>query len=225
MAFFLNIFLIFSSAWAQQSYFNVPSSQQTEKEKFFFQDQANFTRDGLIVNNITLDYGLFKNLEVGLNYLGQSAQWKGDADVPDDELMVNAQYFWHFSEQWTLAFGAQLGEVSGEVSQLGRLMYMNFQWAPSSETHITFGIAQGDEVITNDNVLLFQAGLDTPIVRDQLLLIADYISGDTQLSVGVIGVGIVASKNWVISAGYQFPARGSDNPTGIVLEFTSYPHH
>jgi len=53
---------------AQQNFINVPSSEVTIKNKYFFQQQINF--NDLIQSNTTLDYGLGKGYEIGLNILG-----------------------------------------------------------------------------------------------------------------------------------------------------------
>jgi hypothetical protein len=54
---------------AQQSLFNVPSSDITPKAKPFFQQQFNIG-EGLLQLNSTFSYGLGKNAEIGLNVLG-----------------------------------------------------------------------------------------------------------------------------------------------------------
>src|SRR5664279_3491542 len=51
---------------AQQNLFNAPSSEITENNEIFFQQQFNFsTISGN--GNTTLDYGLGNDLEVGIN--------------------------------------------------------------------------------------------------------------------------------------------------------------
>ena len=57
------------TTYAQQNYFNVPSSDITEKNKVFFQHQINISTD-VIQNNTTFDFGLGNNYEIGINIIG-----------------------------------------------------------------------------------------------------------------------------------------------------------
>ncbi|MCM0606490.1 MAG: hypothetical protein KA715_10405 [Xanthomonadaceae bacterium] len=66
------IILIFQApltSWGQQNLFNVPSSVLTEKQELFIQEQINNYSD-LMGSNLTATYGIGKDYEVGLNFLG-----------------------------------------------------------------------------------------------------------------------------------------------------------
>ena len=62
-------FLITITVFGQQNFFNVPSSNITEKNKIFFQQQINLYETN-IASNSTLCYGLGRDYEIGLNILG-----------------------------------------------------------------------------------------------------------------------------------------------------------
>ena len=61
-------FSISSKMYSQQSLFNVPSSEITEKKKIFFQQQVNIKNS--LLSNTNLCYGIGHNMEVGINLIG-----------------------------------------------------------------------------------------------------------------------------------------------------------
>ena len=63
-------------------------------------------------------------------------------------------------------------------------------------------------------------GTEIPLVKDKLHFMADYISGNSDISVGVIGGVWYLPSKWQISLGAQVPAPRSHNAYGVVLELT-----
>lgn len=105
-----------SAVVAQQNFINVPSGEVTKAGKFFFQQQLNFNE--IIQSNTTLDYGLGKGFEIGLNVLGLNYVEKSnslflndrnDRDPYDPLLTVNALKQFEVTEVFSLALGTQVG--------------------------------------------------------------------------------------------------------------------
>lgn len=102
--------------FSQQNFINVPSGEVTKKQKFFFQQQINFNE--LIQSNTTMDYGLGKGFEVGLNVLGLNYSEKGKSFLKNDDndrdpynplFMLNAQKAWDVNDRFTVTLGTQFG--------------------------------------------------------------------------------------------------------------------
>jgi hypothetical protein len=220
----LLILLFFSTKLhAQQSLFNAPSGQITKVGEHFGQEQVNFTRGFRGVSNFTYDYGLAENFEVGFNVLGVSTL-KRDHGSETLDVMSNAQYFYKISDQTQISLGVQLG-----ISYNDQFAYYTFinlrQNLPFSEAYIVVGA-----FLANDKYLEYgqgnwHIGTEIPLIDHQLHFIGDYLNGDTSISVGVIGLGYFANKDWMISLGAQFPSIRSahTNDTGAVMEITYNP--
>ena len=86
---------------AQQSLFNVPSSEITERGRWFFQEQLNLSRSG--VSNTTLDYGIGHGMELGLNLFDLDLYHPGSEERLSTLPMVNLQKRWDLTERWAIA--------------------------------------------------------------------------------------------------------------------------
>lgn len=209
-------------AWSQQSLFNVPSSTQTEKGRHFGQLQTNQNRLGRNVTNLTYDYGLFENAEVGLNVIGLS-------DAPADkggasaEFLMNTQVFHRLSESWLLSSAMQAG-----VSEQKESTFYGFinakRFFEEMNFDFIFGVfaANSDYIEARRGEVNFHCGIEARLMPDRLSLIVDYINGRSSLALSVIGVAYYYRPDFVISLGWQLPSFQSQNPTGAVLELTYY---
>lgn len=101
---------------AQQNFINVPSGEVTQPKKFFFQEQLNFNE--IIQSNTTVDYGLGKGFEIGVNILGLDYVQKSnsfflndtnDRDPYDPLLTVNGLKQIELSEKISFSIGTQIG--------------------------------------------------------------------------------------------------------------------
>ncbi len=104
------------SLFSQQNFINVPSSEVTKKNKLFFQQQVNINEQ--IQSNTTLDFGLGKGFEIGVNVLGlnydeklKSVQFNdtSDKDPYNPLIMLNGLKNFELSENMAIAFGGQTG--------------------------------------------------------------------------------------------------------------------
>lgn len=105
-----------STTWAQQNFINVPSGEITKTKKLFFQQQFNFNE--IIQSNTTVDYGLGKGFELGLNVLGLDYAEKthslflndtNDRDPYDPLVTLNTLKQFELNENISLSIGTQIG--------------------------------------------------------------------------------------------------------------------
>ncbi len=102
--------LIISNCYCQQNFFNVPSSEITSKNNFFFQQQINVMNEGF-QSNSTISYGVGKQYEIGINildltYLNNKILFN-DNTIPYSPL-ANLN-FQKKIERLNLSLGTQLG--------------------------------------------------------------------------------------------------------------------
>ncbi|MEI8100278.1 MAG: hypothetical protein WCH09_01815, partial [Bacteroidota bacterium] len=69
---YVTLILLAGRVTGQQSYFNVPSSDKTKVNTWFFQQQTNFSA-GEFTSNYTFDYGINDKWEGGINVLQVNA--------------------------------------------------------------------------------------------------------------------------------------------------------
>ena len=123
----LLIFILLNNApaFAQQSLFNVPSVETTEKDKFFFQEQVNFLSTG--VANTTLDYGLGNGWEMGLSFFNLDF-YSLKHSWANPVLLLNVQKGFYVTEQWKVGIGTQSGStlpLHENTSQFASFNYWN----------------------------------------------------------------------------------------------------
>lgn len=101
---------------AQQNFINVPSGEATKGGKLFFQQQLNFNE--IIQSNTTIDYGLGKGFEIGVNVLGLNYVEKSnslflndrdDRDPYNPLLTVNALRQFEITDMFSFSIGTQMG--------------------------------------------------------------------------------------------------------------------
>ncbi len=218
---------------AQQSLFNVPSTTLTPPEKIFFQEQMNFTNTGQ--SNTTFDYGLGGGWEMGMNVL--NASYYGDFGPTggvggnNESVLLNLQHVFDFEQTFYLEVGIQAGASVIESKRTTEAS--GFGWVTGRYHHTEgikgeyiVGIYNGTETYLGPNHGVgFMLGTEIPMIPDKLTFIADYVSGDTDVSVAVVGLQfhMDPKTGWLISVGAQIPSPHSGNPYGVVVEFTKNP--
>lgn len=217
----LTLMTAFNIALGQQSLFNVPSSDITDKGEWFIQEQVNFTSLG--ISNTTIDYGLGNNTEVGVNLFGVDFYHPLGASI-DPEALLNLQKRFDLTDSWGLGIGTQLGALvplHHERTEFSTLSYVNNEVRLGS-----FAKAYGGGYFANDTYTGsrdqtgFMLGVEVPVSEHHLHFMADYMQGTTPIGVGVVGWVVFLPHRWNFSIGAQIPAVRSHNEYGLVLEFT-----
>lgn len=229
---FVSVLVAGSETSAQQNLFNVPSADVTAPNKVFFQQQFNIA-PRLGQSSTTLDYGLGKNWEVGVNLLDVEL-WNRDDDYASYLQQVTPAILGNVQKRveiindvWGLGVGTQVGfgpnrDGSGNPfeqfawgvnsvqlpghSQLGRYFLGGYY------ANEAYG-GSGDHT----GLLL---GAEIPLIENVCVLQADCISANRSISAIVTGAVFFLPSGWQLSTGIQTPTFRSDVPVAAVLEFT-----
>ncbi len=224
-AFVLFLLLWPSVGFSQQSLFNVPSSEPTEKDKFFFQEQINIIPQEAISNS-TLDYGLGQGWSAGVSLFNLKGYTKGTNYI-DPEVLGNLEKSYNVTPNWRVGVGTQAGFNTGNnpdhLTQFESFSYLQNVFILPDEAakfyggyyHANSGFTGGN---SSDGAML---GVEVPILKDKLTFMADYLTGTSPISVAVAGLVWATENKTQISAGVQIPSPGSDNDYGLVMELTA----
>jgi hypothetical protein len=207
---------------AQQSLFNVPSVETTEKDRWFFQEQVNLLSTGIA--NTTLDYGLGQGWEMGLSFFNldfytKNKQWNNPM------ALLNVQQGFHLTENWKVGIGTQSGFILPIHEPITQFASFNY-WNNAIDLHewgkYYLGVYYANKAFvgsgTNVNLM---AGIEIPVI-DKVHIMADFINGNNDISTAVIGFVWYATKQWQFSLGSQLstPTQSASRLEGAVLEFT-----
>jgi hypothetical protein len=207
---------------AQQNLFNVPSSDITEKNKFFFQQQFNFS--SLQGNsNTTLDYGLGDNLEVGINLFNVD-MYSSTGGYTNPNFLLNFQKGFQITEAYKVSFGTQTGvkvPIYSTTVQMPSFSYftnaLNLEkWG---KYYVGSYYANHAYAGTGDSFGLM-AGIEYPLIEKKVHFMGDILTGNNDISVAVLGFVVFLPKDWQLSFGAQLPAPSSNNDYGMVFEIT-----
>ena len=218
---------------AQQNFFNVPSSEITEKNKAFFQQQFNFFST-TSASNTTFSYGIGHHTEIGLNLLGityDNAQRTFIKSTINEQPVFpsfgcNAQTRLMETKVDELAIGAQV-LFPTKISDAECYTYLNNKVSLHHLKLVT-GIYFGNNNYFDDKTRFsnniqkvgIQLGVEYQLIKDKLFFQSDFISGKTAMSNLIIGGAYKCSKHAIISTGYQIPNDKNKFAKGIILELT-----
>jgi hypothetical protein len=232
--FFLTI-LCFSciKIFGQQNFFNVPSSEITEKNKVFFQEQINFYPSN-ISSNSTFCFGLGNDYEIGVNVLGITYDYNQKGFIANKKyeqpiyptLGINMQKRIMKINRYSLAIGGQILFPS-ELSNFEFYTYVNNKLVIKKTTFVA-GIYYGndnyfgkvDRIYNNVLDFGFQFGFEYQIIKDKLFLQADFLTGNSPMSNLIVGGAYKLTKKLIFSSGYQLPNFKKTSSNGVIIELT-----
>jgi hypothetical protein len=213
-------------ARGQQNLFNVPSAEITPPAKLFFQQQVNF--DHGAQSNTSIAYGMGDGFEVGMNVL-QFGIIPEDAFPAIPLFLVNTQKGVEVNEFFKFGVGTQIGESvplrEDDVGFANFSYWTNVFMLPDDRAKLYIGPYFANSFYRGNrgNAFGYMLGFDIPIVKDHFSLMGDYISGDSGISLAVLGGVLNLSEHWQLSLGAQLPSPHSQNTYGGVLELTFLP--
>lgn len=214
---------------AQQNLFNIPSGDITQKGKIFYQNQFNVYSNKLESKGHFV-YGLGKGWEIGANLVGKGffygPQWRVlHNDNPGKGalypiLMGTAQKQFHLNKHWSMNVGTQMG--INLSNQLRNKTLNHFTYGLATYHHkgikLVSGLYATNEFFVGDGRLYgIIAGYEIQL-NDRWYLMGDWISGDNETSVAVLGAMYNLTKRIQLCAGWQIPNINSPKPQGLVLE-------
>ncbi|MEW5742045.1 MAG: hypothetical protein AB1938_24230 [Myxococcota bacterium] len=213
-------------AWAQQSFFNVPSGTRTSDHHVFLQEQLNLTASG--ESNFTAATGLGLGFETGFNVFHVDVYGDHVSQSARNLFMANLVWTSSFSEVLTLQVGVQGGmgryEADGryDVAVLGWAL-VRYDWHRprlagvlgvygGTPAHLGAGWPAGP-----------MAALEWTAIPGWLALQADLMFGRHESAVAVVGASLLLKYGWQLSVGALLPSPLSDNDFGVVVEVTRVP--
>jgi len=225
--------LISSKSFAQQNLFNAVSSDITDKNNFFFQEQLNIDKENL-VSNTTIDYGLGHNFEIGINLLGfdylvnQGKLYKNDnleKEALTTQLLLNAQKTFTINKHFIIGIGSQLGGNVEKFSDgIVNFSYLNTKTIlMNDQLNINLGVYNATKgYASSHDAIGFQTGFEYKLNKKASIM-CDYLSGKASNSVAVLGGLYYVTDRIPLSFGLQIPSIKSGNNYGFVFEFTYLP--
>lgn len=219
------------AANAQQTIFNVPTGDIISHGQVFGQQQVDVNDE--ISSSTTLDYGLGKGWEVGLNLqeieLARIRQAEEDLQNPalPPLFTANLQKSWDMlPEELLFSLGTQQGIALGEKA-LGRYAGMN--WGILEVTNkvvegleLVAGVYQAHwNVVGNGDKFHGMAGLEYQLLKP-VHVSADWKGGNNQVGGATLGITLFALPKLPLSVGYHFAnsARGRE---GLTFQLTYHP--
>lgn len=222
--------LIGYTAIAQQNFINVPSGVTTEKGNVFFQQQVNINQ--LLQSNATVEIGLGRGMEIGLNLLGLNFTEKGLHPNTNDTsamnpynplLLMNACKGLRINKNFGFAVGAQYGYNCRKIH-------------PPFAADLGYVNMFADHFLNNDGTVvaglyvnsLHYGGLGSRYgewlaaelpLNHRIHLMAETILGNNALSFTSFGVICFIKKNMPLTVGMQVP-NNNRNAKAFVFEFT-----
>lgn len=229
---YLIFFCISYGAKAQQNFFNIPSGQMTPEGKFFYQHQVNFFSINNMSSKQHFAWGLNDHLEVGLNFQnydpnGRIEKTKQIKTGPQSNILApTIQKSFSLDEKISLNIGSQMGlsHIATDASSYitGKTYGIFSFYDPKSHLRMTAGSwVSGQRFNGPGNYFGLLVGLEW-MVTEGYYLMSDWVSGDTQNSVSVVGGMVDIGKGLQVCVGYLIPNPGSPENHGLVLELNIF---
>jgi hypothetical protein len=225
----LVLVVLAAPAFAQQSFFNVPSTQETVPGRLFGQVQMTGTPIGGEVNT-TLELGIVRWLEVGFNLFHMPLYHLTDSHSgpASSTTALNANVYFEPASFLALEFGAQggVGFIPGTTT-LEPVIYgwgtMRLEAPGRWGSYVIGGYAGTRGALGKGPPAGGLFGVEIPIWEHVIHAQGDWVIGLNDTSVAVVGAVVFIGKNFQLSAGAQLPSPGSGNAFGGVLELTYVP--
>ncbi len=217
---------------AQQTYFNVPSSDIVGKHEVAVQQQVNIAES--LRSTTTFNYGLGREWEVGVNLYNLDYEPAERRFTRNDSttqqpfgplLLLNTQKAFDLTKNLEVAIGAQgglnltptrrpewVGYLYGHLA--GSLHDEHYNWSVGVYTANPRYLGEGPKAG-------LQAGFDAGIFYQKLHLLGDWISGSHGLGQLVLGAEVYLSKHLPLAVGWQ--RNNADGAHAIVIQLTYNP--
>jgi hypothetical protein len=231
----LALLLLLGSLWigvaeAQQTVFNVPSADVTDKQSFFYQHQSGPRfwlpgRSWTMTNN--LGYGIGHHTELDATLIGLDA-YKGRTGWDrDTALGLGFKTAWPILPKKLEA--QELKVVVGELipvefsgRSVGSWSYSEVSGrVPKLNTRLTAGVNYGTKQIFGTPQFSYMLAYEQPLNRHWMLQ-GDWFSGTHAQSCFIPGIVYSFKSGTMLSFGYQIPNPGSISRSAFVFELTTF---
>ncbi|MER2560466.1 MAG: hypothetical protein ABTQ32_07105 [Myxococcaceae bacterium] len=223
----LLVSLVAVPAFAQQSFFNVPSGTRTTDHHIFLQAQFNASATGAD-SNLTAATGIVGGLELGFNIFHVDLFGDAVSHSARNLFMLNAVYTRELLQWLSVQVGGQGGV--GRFETDGRYDFAGFGWALARfdwhEGRLA-GVVGGYAGTTSHLGPGWPAGpmvaVEWTAVPGWLALQADLVVGNHESAVAVVGAALLLPYGWQLSGGAILPSPFSHNGVGVCVELTRVP--
>lgn len=225
----LSILIIFLSIWntaqAQQTVFNVPSADATEKGHLFLQQEAQFRgwQPGPFFLGTTYSsYGIGHNTEIDATLFNVGAPATNSITLGTgfkSAMPIAGLKDKYPKREYKFTLGSQvLSSLEGQGA--GNWTYGHLSGrVPKLNTRVTAGVSFGTKQVFGENTTCFIGAIEQPVTK-KLNLISDWFSGSEHWSGFLItGISYSFPKNKALYAGYQIPNSSHCGKSGFVIEF------
>ena len=213
--FFLLMFFSINEAYAQQTLFNVPSADVTEKGMIFVQQEGQFSdKFGLFTSYGA--YGIGKNTEIDLTLFGV-----GTKKVRNEVLGFGFKTFipLHEKSETKLTFGTLL-PVSLRGNGIGGSAYSHLSARlPKLKTRFTAGGFVGTTTVFGRDFISFIGAVEQPINK-KFGLQVEWYSGKHSNGFLIPGFYYNFPQNATLWVGYQIHNNKVNGDNGFVIELS-----
>jgi len=216
---FITFFLSVSTCYAQQTLFNVPSADVTEKNKLFLQHETQFSNK-FFVNTEYNAFGIGKNTEIDVTLGGV-----GTNNVANELLGVGFKSFIPLNKklyekyETKLTYGTLI-QTSLRGNGVGNWTYSHLSArVPKLKTRISAGINVLTTTFCGRDVFGFIGGIEQPITK-RFGLQMDWFSGKHANGFLIPGFYLIGPKDATLWAGYQIHNNKANGDNGFVIEIS-----
>ncbi|WP_229311384.1 hypothetical protein [Larkinella rosea] len=221
------------AAEAQQTIFNVPSSDITPAHRIMAQVQLDINREE-VCSMSTLDYGLNHNWEIGLNLYHFDYERPAHTWLRNDTtthipyaplLLLNAQKTIDLTDNLHLGLGGQTGlnlAAAHKTAWVG-WAYGNLGYEFDGKHYKTVaGVFAGNRRYLADGPTLgVHLGIDAGIWYEKVHVLADWASGSHDYGQLILGAEVYLAKHLPIALGWR--RSNQDGEQALVLQLTYSP--
>lgn len=200
---------------AQQTIFNVPSADITEKGMIFLQHESQFSNKfGLFTEYAA--YGIGRHTELDLTVFGL-----GTNNVANEFLGLGFKTSLpiHEKTETKLTYGTLI-PISLRGKGVGGYAYSHLSTRLSKlKTRLTAGGFVGTTIVHGRDFICFIGGIEQPITKN-FGLIMDWYSGKHTTGFLIPGFYYSFPKNTTLWAGYQIHNNKANGDNGFVIELS-----
>jgi hypothetical protein len=209
------------SAHAQQTIFNVPSADLTDKGSIYLEHESQFRtwepgRYWFGTDYFAVGAGYDTEVDVTLYNTSVPASGNISAGVGFRSVFPLLKTTHKSTElKWTVGSQAL---ISFEGRGTGYWAYSHLSGRlPKLNTRLTSGISAGTRQLFGENTVHFISGVEQPLTKT-LSLMADWYSGNHSAGYLTAGGSISLHKNFTVFAGCQRPNTSRVGRPGLTLE-------
>ena len=227
----MSLVLLSAKSYSQQNLFNIPSGDVNEHKKAFYQHQFNVYADNL-ESKAHFVYGLGKGWDAGINVVGKGLYFAPDWRLKHNDdptrgalypvVMATTQKQFNLSKRFDFNVGTQIGyNISNKVSNK-KINYFNYGIGiyhfNKSKSRVVGGFYHtSNEFVGQGNTVGAMLGYEINLSK-RWYLMGDWLSGNNDASVAVIGGMYNLTKRLQLCAGLSLPNPNTPKPVGVVLE-------